>query len=106
MQGGGRHRCRVMRRLEKDLGATVPVADGDEVASPDRSQPDGICDMPAVYPENVTGGIIGGSGAGMKLQPGEVENIVPGEMVDGGLEDVVRECRVLDLEPGGAGKGD
>jgi hypothetical protein len=82
-----------MRRLQQDLGTAVGVATGDEVRSPGREELDGIGDKAAVHRQNVTMRMVGGRRAWMKLQSGEIENIVPGEMIDRVMEDAI--CLVI-----------
>ena len=80
-----------MRRLEHDLATAVAVASDDEVRSPGRKELDGIGDEAAVHRQSVSTRMIGGSRARMKLQSGEIENIVPGEMIDRAMEDATSD---------------
>ena len=89
---------------QEDVGAAMPVARRAEVVAGRRHERELVGDVAAVHGKAIGRLVEGRGGACVELQPGEVDEVVPGESIDVVAEDVTRQRRILDFELGGPAK--
>jgi len=91
---------------QEDVGAAMPVARRAEVVAGRRHERELVGDVAAVHGKAIGRVVEGRGGACVELQPGEVDEVVPGESIDVVAEDVARQRRILDFELGVPGESD